>query len=394
MIANTAASYGSPARALHWLTALLILSALGLGLYAGRLPDGSDVEVARLASLYSLHKTIGIAAFFTALARIIWALTQPRPAPLHPERRAETLAAEVVHWALYGAMLVMPLSGWVYHSSVAGFAPILWPFGQGLPFVPRSVAVAEAAHAVHESSAWVLYAAIGLHVLGALKHAVVDRDGTLARMTRGAIGGGAALARHGSPLAPLAALLVWAGVIGVGVLGVPRAAPVAAPAPVAAAPASGWAVREGTLGLALQQMGAEVTGSFTGWTAEIEFDEETRSGSVRVTIPVSGLTLGSVTPQALGPEFFDAETHPSAVFIGEITDQQGSLVADGTLDLRGVTVPVTLPFTLAIEGDTARMTGSTTLDRRDFGMGASYPDEATVGFAVRVDVALTAVRAP
>lgn len=392
MIANTAASYGSPARALHWLTALLILSALGLGLYAGRLPDGSDAEVARLASLYSLHKTIGIAAFFTALVRILWALTQARPAPLHPERRAETLAAEAVHWALYGAMLVMPLSGWVYHASVVGFAPILWPFGQGLPLVPRSETVASVAHAIHTASAWVLYAAIGLHVLGALKHALVDRDETLARMTRG-VPGRVRAGGHGSPLAPLAALLVWAGVIGFGVLSVPGAAPVAAPAPVVAAPASGWAVQEGTLGIALQQMGAEVSGSFTGWTAAIEYDEETRSGSVRVTIPVSGLTLGSVTSQALGPEFFDAEAHPSAVFEAQIADQGGNLVAAGTLDLRGVTVPVTLPFTLAIEGDTATMTGSTTLDRRDYGMGANYPNEATVGFAVRVDVALTAVRA-
>lgn len=57
-----------------------------------------------------------------------------------------------------------------------------------------------------------------------------------------------------------------------------------------------------------------------------------------------------------------------------------------------MTIPVELPFTLDIQGDTARMTGNTTLDRRDFGMGATYPDESTVGFAVTVTVDLTARR--
>ncbi|AMY69698.1 cytochrome b/b6 domain-containing protein [Frigidibacter mobilis] len=390
MIANTATSYGSLARSLHWLTALLILSAIGLGLYAGTLPATSDAEVARLAGVFSLHKTIGVAAFFTALLRIVWALAQPRPVPLHPERRLETLAAEGMHWALYGAMLVMPLSGWVYHSAVAGFAPILWPFGQALPLVPLSEAVAGAAKAVHHTSALVLYAAIGLHVLGALKHVLVDRDATLARMARGVSAGTAA--RHGSLAAPLAALLVWAAVIGLGVFAPAGKAPEAAPAPVASASESGWTVTEGTLGIALRQMGASVSGSFTGWTAEIDYDEATRTGAVRVTIPVAGLVLGSVTPQALGPEFFDAETHPTAVFSAQIAEGAGGLVATGTLDLRGVTVPVSLPFTLDIAGNTATMTGSTTLDRRDYGMGASYADETTVGFAVQVDVALTAVR--
>lgn len=390
MIANTATSYGSLARSLHWLTALLILSAIGLGLYAGTLPATSDAEVTRLAGVFSLHKTIGVAAFFTALLRIVWALAQPRPVPLHPERRLETLAAEGMHWTLYGAMLVMPLSGWVYHSAVAGFAPILWPFGQALPLVPLSEAVAGAAKAVHHTSALVLYAAIGLHVLGALKHVLVDRDATLARMARGVSAGTAA--RHGSLAAPLAALLVWAAVIGLGVFVPVGKAPEAAPAPVASASESGWTVTEGTLGIALRQMGASVSGSFTGWTAEIDYDEATRTGAVRVTIPVAGLVLGSVTPQALGPEFFDAETHPTAVFSAQIAEAASGLVATGTLELRGVTVPVSLPFTLDIAGNTATMTGSTTLDRRDYGMGASYADETTVGFAVQVDVALTAVR--
>jgi polyisoprenoid-binding protein YceI len=56
----------------------------------------------------------------------------------------------------------------------------------------------------------------------------------------------------------------------------------------------------------------------------------------------------------------------------------------------GQTVPVTLEFTLETDGQTAKMQGTATLDRRDFGMGKGYTDESTVGFGVDVTVNLIA----
>ena len=54
--------------------------------------------------------------------------------------------------------------------------------------------------------------------------------------------------------------------------------------------------------------------------------------------------------------------------------------------------PLTLPFTLTIEGDEAKMSGTTTLNRRDYNIGESYQDEATVAYAVDVAIELTAKR--
>ena len=67
-------------------------------------------------------------------------------------------------------------------------------------------------------------------------------------------------------------------------------------------------------------------------------------------------------------------------------------MATGSLQLRGAEQLVSLPFTLHITGDSAEMTGRLTLDRRDFGIGAGYSDEATVGFAVEILVTLAATR--
>lgn len=407
-LANTSHTYGRAARALHWLTALLILSAIALGLYAESLPRSTQDEVAAAVQIYALHKTVGVAVFFTALARILWALSQPHPAPLHPERRLETLAAAVIHWALYGALVIMPLSGWIGHAAQPGFAPIMWPFGDTLPFVPRSESLAHAAEAVHRMAAFVLYAALATHVLGALKHLLIDRDITLARMTRGAVPAvPSSLAEPSRPhlWAPLAAATVWAVVLFAGVLS-PTAAPTGqAPETTAqATPATGaqplvtasttgnWQVETGSLTLGLRQMGAAVNGSFAKWNAVIAYDTATQTGKVTVRIDIGSLALGAVTQQALEAEFFDQANHPEAVFDAAIRAAGDALLAEGTLTLRGISVPLSLPFTLDVAGDSATMHGFLTLDRRDFGIGQSYADESSVGFGVSVDVALTARR--
>lgn len=394
--------YDAVTRAIHWLTALLVFTNIGLGLFAGSLPTGNDAEVSRAALAYSLHKTTGVSILGLTLLRILWALGQPGPGLLHPERRFEALAALTVHWALYGALLVMPVAGWLSHAANTGFAPILWPFGQSLPLVAKSQSLVHTFDAVHRAGAWVLCAALALHVAGALKHALIDRDATLARMTRGVKVPVPAQTASARPF--LIAALLWAGVIATGLTLGAREAATPGSASVTATPGGNWAVSEGSLTFSVRQLGSPVEGRFSGWSAAIRYDEATGTGAVRVTIPIagdpdkgSGMSLGAVTPQALGPEFFDAANHPEALLDGSIApaaapSADATHALTGTLSLRGVTVPLILPFTLVITGDRAEVRGTVTLDRRDFGMGPSYPDETSVGFAVTVTVALTAQR--
>jgi len=387
---NTPYSYGSVARSLHWLTAGLILVSWPLGQWAHSLPYDSGEALAFKAQMFSIHKTLGIAAFFVGLARIGWAVSQVHPVPAHAGRRAEVWLAALVHWALYAALVLVPLSGWVHHAATEGFAPILWPFGQGLPLVPKSETVAMVSGLAHAIFTKVLLGSVALHVAGALKHVVLDRDGTLMRMLTGRAAGEAAAPARGAALAGMA---VWAIAIGA-VLAVPQSAPAIEPAAqIAPAPASGWAVQEGTLGIAVRQMGAVVQGSFAIWSAAITFDPEAETGNhVEVSVDLASLKLGSVSAQATGPDFLNAAAQPQARFIADIRREGDGWLAVGTLTLNGVSVPASLPFTLTLDGDTARMQGALTLDRRDFGIGTKYPDEKTVGFDVDIEVALRAVR--
>lgn len=404
-LTNTVSSYGAVARGLHWATVLGIVVLVPLGLIATdlahQLRDAASPDPAMLAragQLFSWHKTLGLAVFLLAAIRILWAISQPRPGLLNAERRFEAGAAETVHWLLYGSLVAMPLTGWAHHAATEGYAPILWPFGQGLPFVPKDMALAEVLGIMHRVSGWVMGAAIALHVVGALKHHLIDRDATLRRMVTGQGPAVTVVARrHVAPA--FLALAIWGGAVGLAAgpnlmaaEGMAQAA-----APKLAAAAGEWQVSEGALRLTVQQFGKPVMGQFADWTADIRFTDDpaqAQNGTVTVQVAIASLTLGSVTTQAMGPDFFDAATHPVAMFRADILrdDAPGGYVARGTLALKGVEVPLDLPFTLALDDDQARMTGQAVLDRRVFGIGAAMTDAGTLDFAVVLDVTLTATR--
>ncbi len=393
-LTNTPQRYGGVTKSFHWITALLILTLIPLGLFANDLPYETSAELTRKAWYFSLHKTLGVTVFFVALARILWAIRHPRPGLLNADRKIESFAAETVHWLLYGALVIVPLSGWIGHAAAAGFAPIWWPFGQNLPLVPKSTTVEHFFVAVHWVAGKVLIAVLLLHIAGALKHHLIDRDATLRRMLPGepAIG---PLPPQNHTAAPfIAALAVWVIAIAVGGFLATNGADTDAPATLQEV-ASDWSVEQGSIDISVVQLGSDVTGSFADWSAAISFDETLTTptlGNVTVTINIASLTLGSVTTQALSADFFDATTFPTAIFIGDIRLGVDGYEAVGNLTIKETSVPLTFPFGLSIEGDQADMWANLTLNRRDFGIGDTMADESSLGFDVKVQIALTANR--
>ncbi len=390
---NTDRAYGGVTKTFHWLTALLIFTAFPLGILAHDAPFDTSDELTRKALLFSLHKTVGVMAFFTALLRILWALTQTRPGLLNSEHRLEAFAAETAHWVLYGCMLLVPLTGWIHHAAAEGFAPIWWPFGQSLPFIPKDAQLSAIFGSIHTTLTPVLALTILAHIGGALKHAIIDKDHTLRRMMPGLSDAPTPPAQKHSRLPFLAALGIWALAMTIGVLDAPKAeqTPQAALAEVS----SEWTVQDGEIALTIRQFGSDVRGSFADWTADIAFNETPtggKHGSAEVQIAIGSLSLGSVTQQAMGPDFFDVTTFPTAAFTADLIATQSGYMAQGTLTLKGASVPVEFPYNLTIDGDTATVSAQTILNRQDFNVGQSMPDESSLGFAVIIDINFTAAR--
>ena len=388
-------TYNGVTKMFHWLTALLILTIIPLGVIANRLPFETSEQLATKAWVFSMHKTLGVAVFFVALLRILWAVTQAKPGPLHPERKLETFAAEVVHWVLYISLVAVPLTGWIEHAATSGFAPIWWPFGQKLFFVPESEAIAGAFAGLHWVFGKLMVASLLLHIAGALKHQFVDKDATLRRMW---FGGGMmpAVATHVTSLGPRVAAVAAFVIVGGAAYSAGWLEKHGAVIQAAALEdvTSDWVVQDGEIAITIIQFGSEVTGSFADWTSEISFDPAPADvmGDVTTVISIGSLTLGSVTADAMGPDYFNVAEHPTATFTAEIKPDGESFVADGTMTIKGITAPVQLPFDLAIDGDTATMTGAVSMNRKTYKVGESQSDAGSLGFDVLVNVTLTATK--
>ncbi|MFT5630183.1 MAG: cytochrome b561/polyisoprenoid-binding protein YceI [Gammaproteobacteria bacterium] len=388
----TTTAYSSQTKIFHWLTALLIIAIIPLGVIAGQLPIDTDAQVATKTMLFSLHKTLGVTVFIVALARIGYALTQSKPAGLHPERKLETLLAEVVHWLLYISLVAVPLSGWIHHSAAAIAAPIWIPFAQSLPFVPTDPTVSDFFRGLHWLWSKIMVASILLHFAGAMKHHFIDKDDTLRRMwwVNNVYVSHKKSISYFPPIIAAGIFVVVAAIgAGAGILSHEKS-----DAPALAAVASDWRVTDGTIGITVKQLGNDVSGSFDDWVSVIIFDEtaDTDAGSVQTTINIASLSLGSVTSQAMGRDFFDQGQFPNAVFAADLIREGGTYVADGTLSIKGITVPVSMPFAVSVDDNTATMTGTVQLDRRDFTIGESMMDEGNLGFMVTVQISLAATR--
>lgn len=170
-----------------------------------------------------------------------------------------------------------------------------------------------------------------------------------------------------------------------------------AAAPVAA---SQWAVvpAQSSVGFTAEWNGKAIEGKFPKFAANIRFDPaKLAEARVVATIDLASATTPDRTANGSlpGADWFDVKTSPTARFQSSSITQvkPGQYLAKGTLTMRGVSVPVALPFTLKITGDTAVMSGQTVLDRRSFKIGQESDAGGTwVGFKVPVQVNIRANR--
>jgi polyisoprenoid-binding protein YceI len=175
-----------------------------------------------------------------------------------------------------------------------------------------------------------------------------------------------------------------------------------APLAAAAAPPPAWVVDKAASSLRFtsSMAGESFTGAFRRWDADIRFDPANLpASSVTATIDVASAATGNPDRDQALPTatFLDAPAFPRATFVAHHFTALGGgrYQADGVLTLRGIGKPLSLPFTLAIQGGQAKMTGQVAINRLAFGVGQDeWKAVTTIPAAVAVSVAITARRAP
>lgn len=146
----------------------------------------------------------------------------------------------------------------------------------------------------------------------------------------------------------------------------------------------------------VKQAEGEIAGSFQTWQASIDFDPAAPEKAViKADIETASAVTGNrqYDDMLAQPDYFDAKTATTATFetTSVISLDEGAYKAEGTLTIKGISQPVILEFTLDIDGDTAHATGTASLSRSAYEMGASIGAN-TLADAVTVDLDLTASR--
>lgn len=136
--------------------------------------------------------------------------------------------------------------------------------------------------------------------------------------------------------------------------------------------------------------GSQWTGAFPAFSGEGRFDPANPAASaLALEIDIAAIDLGWAPASALarGDAWFDVADHPKGSFRLDKVERLGPDIwrAEGALTLRGVTRPMEARLKLTFGPDGARATGSTRIDRRDFGIGAGVSGAlAPVGDTVQV----------
>lgn len=172
---DTSARYGAVSIFNHWLGATLIVTLLAIGLYFEDMPRGEEK-----LTWMRLHIALGTLALLPLAFRVFWRARSTSPAPL-PQPPALQKASRVLHIVLLAAIAVLlvsgPLAVWSGGRAINVFDwfAIPSPLGE-MPALHKALEIA------HGLAAKVMLFSLAVHVLAALKHALLDQDGMLWRI--------------------------------------------------------------------------------------------------------------------------------------------------------------------------------------------------------------------
>lgn len=154
----------------HWVTfgLVMLMAATGMAYF---------YEVGGNTPMM-IHQIAGQALIVVLALRLATRLIRPAPANLQDHAGWERALAGLIHVALYGTLIVFVVTGYISASGLDN-PRLIAPVSKAFAWSDTGEWLLE----VHYATKWVLLGLVGLHVLGALKHHLWDKDTTLSNMT-------------------------------------------------------------------------------------------------------------------------------------------------------------------------------------------------------------------
>ena len=168
--------YGTVARVLHWVVALLVVLQIPAGIAMTSEPLAAYAD-----PLYVFHKGSGAVLLVLVLARAAWRLTHPAPAFPAFMPPLEQRIAGATHVAIYVLLVTMVVSGYV--RTIGDGFPIELLDALGIPpLIAQMPRLARAMLVVHQFAVVALVGLVAVHVSAVMRHHMIEGNPVLARM--------------------------------------------------------------------------------------------------------------------------------------------------------------------------------------------------------------------
>jgi cytochrome b561 len=165
-----------PTIGLHWIIAIAMIAMIGFGMYIEDLPRSPEK-----GELMALHKSVGVIILVLAFIRIAWRAISQYPEALGQMSKMQELVAKLTLLVLILGTVLMPVSGIMMsigggHDLAVFGVQLIAGSGEKIELLSK------AGHIMHGLGGKLMIVFVILHILGAIKHERIDKDGTLSRM--------------------------------------------------------------------------------------------------------------------------------------------------------------------------------------------------------------------
>lgn len=168
-------NYNPVARAIHWLSAIVVIAMFGVGLWM--------VDLSYYSQWYKTaphwHKSVGLLLAGLTIFRFVWKLVTPSPRT--EGSTLEIIGAKLAHMAMYVLLIVLFVSGYLISTEDGRAIDVFNWFS-----VPALGALfenqADISGQIHFYTAWALIILAAVHAIAALKHHLIYKDNTLKKM--------------------------------------------------------------------------------------------------------------------------------------------------------------------------------------------------------------------
>jgi cytochrome b561 len=410
-----AQSYSYKIKFFHWLMASIILAIAFLGFYMVSITY-SPLKL----SLYGWHKSFGTLILILLFFRVIVRFFSTKPNPIKNHKRWERLLSHFIHVLLYALMISLPLTGWLM-SSAGDYAHSFFGLFNLPKIVEQNETLFNQMRIAHELCIYLLIAAVCLHIAGALKHHFIDKDKTLIRMLSKANSSSFSYIlvfglvfyfsaigfvyfknymEHSNILKLLDAdSKIFANEIKDKTLENQQIAI----DKIHPGDLTHWDIdlNRSQLSFSVNVYNEPFEASFNTFGGSIYFEESNLSNSrAEIWIDMHSAISGSKDRDKYMKNaiWFNSESFPESRFLVNDFEKikENQYVANGELHLKGVVIPLKLPFILEISKNEqnkreAIVSGNIVINRLDFAIGqGEWQDTSSVEDQVNVSISLVA----